>query len=390
MYLQFSSVLGILLIFTCCCLRTAAASKIVLEERIAESLRERSLPPIRASLPNGFVYLSDVDPTIVQAVRYNGPENAIGRPMAGYKRNTVVVTRACAEKLRTIQQRLTGASAASSLSALGLSLVVYDAYRPRKAVDDFWQWAHLPPLDPSSTGYDPDAMGPRYFPGFCGPKCGANLTRADLFQKGYISKKSNHARGSTVDVTIVANTRHHKEAVRNGSMTLLPLVTRAMDSTMPVAEPYDEAIRSYLWPKLSEEQRAFLSKIEVAFDCHQREGCKTDSSSLSNRSLPFLDDKSVDMGSSFDLFDPASHPIWPGHFLPKQGKQPSSAFYHLESPPDVQHPTFILRRLMLQAVFEEEGFLISDEEWWHFWMKDGEPFPPKPDEPEYGFDFDVV
>ena len=38
----------------------------------------------RPALPKGFVYLRDVDPTIVQDIRYAGSHNFVGRPIKGY------------------------------------------------------------------------------------------------------------------------------------------------------------------------------------------------------------------------------------------------------------------------------------------------------------------
>ena len=34
-------------------------------------------------LPRGFVYLRDVDPTILQDIRYAGSHNFVGRPIKG-------------------------------------------------------------------------------------------------------------------------------------------------------------------------------------------------------------------------------------------------------------------------------------------------------------------
>jgi zinc D-Ala-D-Ala dipeptidase len=34
-------------------------------------------------LPGGFVFLRDIDPTIIQDIRYAGRNNFVGRPLAG-------------------------------------------------------------------------------------------------------------------------------------------------------------------------------------------------------------------------------------------------------------------------------------------------------------------
>ena len=36
-------------------------------------------------LPAGFVYLRDIDPTIIQDIRYATPNNFVGRPLGGYR-----------------------------------------------------------------------------------------------------------------------------------------------------------------------------------------------------------------------------------------------------------------------------------------------------------------
>ena len=43
-------------------------------------------------LPPGFVYLEDVDPTIIQSVRYYSYENFMGRIVNGYVLPKVVLT----------------------------------------------------------------------------------------------------------------------------------------------------------------------------------------------------------------------------------------------------------------------------------------------------------
>ena len=55
--------------------------------RIGVALRLMLLPAATLAgshLPSGFVYLRDVDPTIVQDIRYAGSHNFVGRPIRGY------------------------------------------------------------------------------------------------------------------------------------------------------------------------------------------------------------------------------------------------------------------------------------------------------------------
>src|SRR3954451_8273238 len=82
--------------------------------------------------PAQFVALRDVDPTIIQEMRYFTPHNFTGAPIDGYRKPMCILTRAAAEGLHRAQVRL--------LSS-GYSLKVYDCYRPQRAVDTFVSWA---------------------------------------------------------------------------------------------------------------------------------------------------------------------------------------------------------------------------------------------------------
>lgn len=75
-----------------------------------------------------FVYLKDIDPEIILIPRYATKYNFTGRPMRGYRSESVVVSRALGEALSRVQKRL---------DAEGYTLVVYDAYRPHKAVESY-------------------------------------------------------------------------------------------------------------------------------------------------------------------------------------------------------------------------------------------------------------
>lgn len=78
-----------------------------------------------------FAYLHDINPNIIQVPRYATKYNFTGRPMRGYLRPTVVVTNDLGKGLDRVQKRLEEA---------GYTLVVYDAYRPHKAVEHYLEW----------------------------------------------------------------------------------------------------------------------------------------------------------------------------------------------------------------------------------------------------------
>ena len=129
-----------------------------------------------SKLPKDFVYLSDVDASIQSELRYISNNNFIGKPIDGYKKKVVIVTAPAAKALVKVQK---------ALSKEGLSLKIYDAYRPQQAVDHFVRWAKV---------LNDTLMKAQYYP---------DVAKKDLFKKGFIATKSSHTRGSTVDLTIV-------------------------------------------------------------------------------------------------------------------------------------------------------------------------------------------
>ncbi len=131
----------------------------------------------QGALPPGFVYLREIDSSIAQDMRYASYDNFVGRPLPGYEAPECVVQRDIALALKRVQ---------SALSTSGLSLKVYDCYRPTRAVRAMAAWAN-----------DGRGDGPtkRFFP---------KLHKGSLFGLGYISSHSHHSSGIAVDLTLVA------------------------------------------------------------------------------------------------------------------------------------------------------------------------------------------
>ena len=129
-----------------------------------------------SALPRGFVYLRDIDPTIVQDIRYAGSHNFVGRPIKGYLAAECILSEAAANALATVQRML---------AEKKLSLIVWDCYRPQRAVDDFYRWSK----DPNRT-----EMKAEFYP---------RTDKANLFALGYLARRSAHSRGSTVDLGLV-------------------------------------------------------------------------------------------------------------------------------------------------------------------------------------------
>ena len=127
-------------------------------------------------IPRGFEILSNIDDTIQSELRYLGTNNFIGTPIDGYYKNCVIVTKETAFALKKVQQ---------ILLKKGLSLKIFDAYRPQQSVDHFVRWGKV---------LNDTLMKKKYYP---------DVPKSKLFEQGYIALKSGHSRGSTVDLTIV-------------------------------------------------------------------------------------------------------------------------------------------------------------------------------------------
>ncbi|MGC9665129.1 M15 family metallopeptidase [Planosporangium sp. 12N6] len=136
-----------------------------------------AVPGVTEHSPPDLVALSDVDPTILQDIRYATAHNFVGRPITGYQEPLCILTRQAAEALHRVQ---------TAARARGYSVKVYDCYRPQRAVDDFTSWG--PKMDDQRTKAE-------FYP---------RLDKSVLFHDGYIAGPTAHSRGSTMDLTLVA------------------------------------------------------------------------------------------------------------------------------------------------------------------------------------------
>jgi D-alanyl-D-alanine dipeptidase len=229
-----------------------------------EQIDSRNSLSIASEKPSDFVSVVDIDPTIRTSPRYVGEDNFVGRPIDGYRTQQIFLTHVAACSLKNVQK---------AVRLFGLAIVLYDGYRPQRAVDAFKAWS----LDPS------DQIAKNlYYP---------TIKKEQLFELGYISERSGHSRGSTVDVSLIAS-----------DCSIRPL--------------------------------------------HQ-------SSRILNNGhlIPFLEDGTLDMGSSFDLFHEASH-----HDTSLVGADA------------------LANRSLLRQIMETHGWRGISTEWWHYTYIQ-EPYP---------------
>jgi D-alanyl-D-alanine dipeptidase len=125
--------------------------------------------------PASFVDAASVVPGLIVEMRYLGAHNFVGRPIDGYERPVCLLTRRAAAAL---------AQVAHDLQSQGLALKVFDCYRPARAVAHFVRWARNL-ADVARKG--------EFYP---------EVDKRQLFRDGYISARSGHSRGSTLDLTL--------------------------------------------------------------------------------------------------------------------------------------------------------------------------------------------
>jgi zinc D-Ala-D-Ala dipeptidase len=71
-------------------------------------------------MPDGFSYLEEICPDILQEIRYGTCHNFLGRPVKGYNAPRCIVTTVVGLALAAVQ---------AELRSQGLTLKVYDAVR---------------------------------------------------------------------------------------------------------------------------------------------------------------------------------------------------------------------------------------------------------------------
>jgi D-alanyl-D-alanine dipeptidase len=122
-----------------------------------------------------FAFVDEAVPGIRWDAKYATWDNFTGRPVDGYPVNRIAGTRALCSAL---------ADARDTAAASGLGLLLWDGYRPQRAVDCFVRWSRQP---------EDGLTKRRHYP---------NIARLEVFARGYVAARSGHSRGSTVDLTL--------------------------------------------------------------------------------------------------------------------------------------------------------------------------------------------
>jgi len=124
---------------------------------------------------DGFVFVDELVSGVRWDAKYATWDNFTGKPVDGYLANRIVGTRALCAALEAARDKA---------ASVGLGLLLWDGYRPQRAVDCFLRWSRQPEDGRTKL---------RHYP---------NIDRVELFEKRYVAAPSGHSRGSTVDLTL--------------------------------------------------------------------------------------------------------------------------------------------------------------------------------------------
>ena len=218
---------------------TAIAARVALVVLLAASV----FAPARAqTLPGDFVYLRDIDPRIIQDIRYATANNFVGRPLAGYNAGECVVKREVGLRLKAVQQEL---------AAQNLSLKMFDCYRPARASLDMLKWSQ----DGRET-----AAERRYNP---------TIPKTELFRLGYIASRSQHSTGAALDLTLVdlkADNSAKYDPSRAYADCTAPVAARAPEGSVDMGTGYDctDPKGHTAATSINAEQRAWRKQLVAA------------------------------------------------------------------------------------------------------------------------------
>ncbi|GAA3040108.1 D-Ala-D-Ala dipeptidase VanX [Actinokineospora globicatena] len=166
-----------------------------------------------------FGYVDDLVPGIRWDAKYATWDNFTGIPVDGYFANRIVGTLALCTALVSAQEKA---------ESLGFGLLLWDGYRPQRAVDSFLHWSAQPEDGRTKS---------RHYP---------NIDRAEMFAKGYVAAKSGHTRGSTVDLTLFHLTTGERADMGGDHDLMDPVSHHGAPGITPLATANRHHLRSIM------------------------------------------------------------------------------------------------------------------------------------------------
>ena len=166
-----------------------------------------------------FLHVDEVLPGIRWDAKYATWDNFIGRPVDGYLANRIVGTRALCAALERVRKEA---------ASLGFGLLLWDGYRPQRAVDCFLRWSAQP---------EDGRTKARHYP---------NIDRSEMIARGYVAPRSGHSRGSTVDLTLYHLDTGELAAMGGGHDLMDPISHHGAQGLTPTEAGNREVLRSIM------------------------------------------------------------------------------------------------------------------------------------------------
>lgn len=203
--------------------------------------------------PSFMVRLSDIAPSVIQDMRYAGPYNFVGEKIVGYEAGVCWLHKDAARALAEAQE---------ALLKRGLTFIVYDCYRPARAVRWFNRWLNSDAPPKMRQAFHPD------------------LDKDGVKRGRYIALRSNHARGAAVDLAL-ARLGYTPRDVAEADPEIpcdAPYEERFRDSDLDFGTGYDcfsklSHTANRKIPKAAQRNRARLLRVmkEAGFSNYRRE-----------------------------------------------------------------------------------------------------------------------
>lgn len=269
---------------------------------------------------------------------YGDRLNFTGAAVPGYFADSACVLRCgAAAALGRVQARL---------EARGLSLRVLDCYRPQTAVDGFWRWAQggdvsggehtgLTRLLRRSNFHDCGELRRAEIKGHGAARIARRLarraadaraeerlwehymprvpSREQLFQRGYVARRSGHSIGNTVDLTVeTLAPAGSAEARAADPVHAWGLDPSARAGRRALARDAVD-VRAFLGPP--KQRRDALNRLVAALPCYaatpeQRMCGFAAAHAMSRRDASAVrkhSSRELDFGTTFDCFDATAH-----------------------------------------------------------------------------------
>ena len=183
------------------------------------------LSPATTAGQAGLVDIRELVPGIAEDIKYAGSDNFVGTPVDGYLAPKCFLLKPAAEALARVER---------DLRAQHRGLLIFDCYRPARAVAHFVRWA---------GDLSDQRTKPGHYP---------TLDKGALLGD-YIAPVSGHSRGATIDLTMMQCDAHDAHCKPLDMGTSFDYFGTLANTESPQATPAQHANRELLRAAMERE-----------------------------------------------------------------------------------------------------------------------------------------